>query len=198
MMISGIRAELGPILRIAKHLPFPAIQKALKIGARMDEYGLAAIENHKKLVMESADRRSTSLFSKFLDPMKNQELSLQEISAEASNLIVAGSDTTAVSLTYLLWSIYRPQHRLIKQKLLAEIAPLPTDAPLSKLGQLTYLNAVINESLRLYGAAPGGLPRICPPGGAKMGPYYLPESTTVTAQAYTMHRDISIFTEPER
>ena len=198
MMISGVRAEMGPVVRVAKYLPIPAFQKALALEKRMDEYGLAAIENHKKHIVNSTVKQPTSLFSKFLDPTKNQELSLPEISAEASNLIVAGSDTTAISLTYLLWSLHRHQHRNIKQRLLAEIAPLPIDAPLSELSQLKYLIAVVNESLRLYGAAPGSLPRICPPGGVKVGPYFIPEGTTISVQAYTMHRDASIFEHPER
>ncbi|KAJ9604715.1 hypothetical protein H2200_010829 [Cladophialophora chaetospira] len=198
MMVSGSRVELGPFFRIAKFLPVAAIQNALTLGNRMSQYGMAAIENHKKHVMQSSDKEAASLFSKFLDPTKNQELSLAEISEEASNLIVAGSDTTAISLTYLVWSLLRPQHQSIKRKLLAEIADLPVNISAAELDRLKYLNAVIKESLRLYGAAPGSLPRICPPGGAQLGRYVIPEGTTVSTQAYTVHRNESIFEKPER
>ena len=198
MMVAGIRAELGPLLCIAKLLPIPPVQNALSITKRMDEYGRSAIENHKQHVMTASSKTSTSLFSKFLDPTKNQELSLTEISVEASNLIVAGSDTTASSLTYLIWSLLRPQHHRIKEKLLAEFADLPTDTPVLQLDQLKYLDAVIKESLRLYGAAPASLPRICPSGGAQLGQYFIPGGTTVSVQAYTVHRNGSIFEDPDR
>lgn len=219
MMIAGIRAELGflgPLLRIMRHIPVGAVQNALTLNDRMDEYGLAAIENHKRHVMMAASSQGhgkggagngsnsnskSSLFSKFFDPTRdNQELSLPQISAEASNLIVAGSDTTAVSLTYLVWSVLRPRHRNVKQKLLAEIESVPIDASLAEISQLKYLQAVINESLRLYGAAPGSLPRVSPPGGAKLGGgrYDIPEGTIVGAQAFTVHRDGAIFPEPDR
>ncbi|EXJ86111.1 hypothetical protein A1O1_06480 [Capronia coronata CBS 617.96] len=213
MMIAGIRAELGflgPLLRVAKHIPVGPVQNALTLNDRMDEYGLAAIENHKRHVMAASQSNdngqmspsnsnsNSSLFSKFLDPTRNQELSLPQISAEASNLIVAGSDTTAVSLTYLIWSVLRPRHRNVKQKLLAEIESLPIDASLAEISQLKYLQAVINESLRLYGAAPGSLPRVSPPGGAKLGGRYnIPEGTIVGAQAFTVHRDGAIFPDPD-
>ena len=198
MMVGGIRAELGLLVRIAKLLPIPTIQNALKINDRLDQYGCTAVQNHKAHVVGANDNGTASLFSKFLDPSKNKELSLAEIAAEASNLIVAGSDTTAVSLTYLIWSILRPQHHSIKRKLLAEFDRLPIETSVLELGQLQYLNAVINEALRLYGAAPGSLPRICPPEGAKLGHYSVPGGTTVSAQAYTVHRDASIFSNPNR
>ena len=48
-----------------------------------------------------------------------------------------------------------------------------------------------------YGAAPGGLPRMVPPGGADMGGYFLPEGTTVQTQAYSFHRDPELWPHAE-
>lgn len=56
------------------------------------------------------------------------------------------------------------------------------------------LNVVGQETLRLYGAAPEGLPRRVPAGAATMGDCVLAEGTKVTTQAYTFHRDSSFFT----
>lgn len=197
-MISGIRSEFTSFFSLAESLPIPSLQIALKLGQRLDTYGRAAIENHQQFVVGSREGDSTSLFSKFLDPSKNKELSVAQISTEASNLIVAGSDTTAVSLTYLVWSLLRPQHRAIREKLLAEIDTLSADASLADISKLRYLRMVIDESLRLYGAAPGSLPRVCPPGGTRLGKYFIPGGTTVSVQAYTLHRDAAIFADPEK
>lgn len=198
MMISSMRADFPRLMKLAKFLPVKSLQNALKLNDRMEEYGLAAIKNHREHVALSSDSTSASLFSKFLDPTKNQELSLRQISAESSNLIVAGSDTTAVSLTYLVWSVLRPQHRAIKEKLMAEIDSLPNNASLAEIGTLKYLKNVIDESLRLYGAAPGSLPRVTPAEGAKLGDHFLPPGTTVSVQAYTVHRDETNFQSAER
>jgi cytochrome P450 len=198
MMISGIRTELSTFVKLAGYLPIPSIQNALKLSERLKAYGRAAIENHKEYINSSTGLNSISLFSRFLDSSQNGDLSIPQISAEASNLIVAGSDTTAVSLTYLVWAVNRPQNRETKRKLQAEIESLPLDASLVDISDLKYLRMVVDESLRLYGAAPGSLPRVCPPGGAKLGDYFIPAGTTVSTQAYTLHRDGAIFENPER
>lgn len=65
------------------------------------------------------------------------------------------------------------------------------------LEALPVLNGVIEETLRLYGAAPGSLPRVVPEGGATMAGHFLPAGTVVATQAYTMHRDGGIFDQPE-
>lgn len=63
--------------------------------------------------------------------------------------------------------------------------------------KLPLLNAAINEMLRLYGAAPGSLPRSVPKGGARFLDHFIPEGITVSTQSYTIHRDSNIFREPE-
>ncbi|KAJ9665637.1 hypothetical protein H2201_004329 [Coniosporium apollinis] len=198
MMISGMRSELQPLLKIASYLPLRSLRHALAIDERLNSYGHEAIQNHKAYIATRQGPGATSLFSKFLDPKKNQELSDAEIEQEASNLIVAGSDTTAVSLTYLIWAVLRPDNNHIREKLMDEISTLPLDARGSDLTSLQYLKAVVDEALRLYGAAPGSLPRIVPGAGTVLGPYHIPGGVTVSTQAFTIHRDPNIFRDPER
>jgi cytochrome P450 len=197
MMISGIRSKLGIVFKLGSLLPLKSIQQALGLKQRLEIYGAQAIANHKEHVIENWQAGETSLFGRFLDPKKNMGLSDYEIADEALNLIVAGSDTTAVSLTYLVWALLRPQNASIQEKLLAEIAPLPLDATAADLNSLKYLKAVINETLRLYGAAPGSQPRVVPPQGATLGGYNFSGGTIVSTQAYSLHRDPDIYSDPE-
>lgn len=112
----------------------------------------------------------------------------------ASAFIVAGSDTTANTMAYLLWSIcQRPD---IRDALVKEIQTLPEDFTEPDLRELPFLNQCIDETLRLYSAAPSSLPRVVPPGGAQLGDYWLPEGATVSTQAYTLHRDPDVFPNP--
>lgn len=196
-MISGMRSELQPLLTVAGYLPFKSLRHALAINQRLNSYGVQAIRIHKAHVATKRGNGAASLLSKFLDPTKNQELSDAEIAQEASNLIVAGSDTTAVSLTYLIWAVLRPLNSDIREKLTDEISTMPLNARASDLSSLSYLRAVVDETLRLYGAAPGSLPRVVPSGGAVLGQYYIPGGVTVSTQAFTMHRDPDIFVDPE-
>jgi hypothetical protein len=94
-------------------------------------------------------------------------LSDAEIEREASNLIVAGSDTTAVTLTYLIWAVLK--HPSIKQKLQEKVDALSPGFSRKEANALPYLGMVVKETLRLYGAAPGSLPRTVPQGGRNLG-----------------------------
>lgn len=53
------------------------------------------------------------------------------------------------------------------------------------LASLPYLNAVVNEGIRL-GSAFHGLPRISPPGGIIVDEMYVPEGTIVGINTYVL------------
>lgn len=118
------------------------------------------------------------------------------LGAQASALIVAGSGTTAVTLTYAVWAIL--SHADVRSKLEEEVSSIPEDYNDTLLEKLPYLKAVILEALRLYGAAPGSLPRTTPENGIHVNGYFVPAGVTMTTQAYTMHRDPDIFPDPEK
>ncbi|OQE12795.1 hypothetical protein PENFLA_c062G09343 [Penicillium flavigenum] len=96
---------------------------------------------------------------------------------EAGNLIVAGSDTTAVTLTYLIWVIL--SHPSLRLQIEKELISLGDDYDEADLESLPVLNATITETLRLYGAAPGSLPRTVPEGGVTLSGFYIPAGTTL-------------------
>ena len=88
--------------------------------------------------------------------------------------MIAGSETTATLLsgaTYLLM-----KHPTVLKKLESEIRRFSTDAELTFIStsQLPYLNAVIEESFRLYPPGPVRAPRITKPGGAIIDGHYVP------------------------
>jgi cytochrome P450 len=117
-----------------------------------------------------------------------------DLTIEAHGLIIAGSDTTAITLTYLIWAVSsRP---LLMKQLQDEVSSLPTGFSDAEVESLPLLNAVIEETLRLYGAVPGWLPRMVPPNRATLGNYYCPPGTTITTQAYSTHRQIDAFPNP--
>ena len=118
------------------------------------------------------------------------------LGAQASALIVAGSHTTAATLTYAVWAIIC--HPDVRSKLEEEVLSIPENYNDTLLEKLPYLKAVIMESLRLYGAAPGSLPRTTPENGIQIKGHLISAGVTVTTQAYTMHRDPAIFPDPEK
>lgn len=98
----------------------------------------------------------------------------------AKTLIIAGSETTAVTLdgaTYLLCT-----HPEVLAKLTAEVRSSFTcedNIDLSSVGRLKYMLAVLDESMRMFGATAGGLPpRVIRKGGDVICGRFLPEGVS--------------------
>ncbi|KAG5642970.1 hypothetical protein DXG03_001818 [Asterophora parasitica] len=138
----------------------------------------------------------------------NQLMPDHDIISECMGHMIAGSDTTSTSLSYFFWELSRRAD--IMKKLQAELDEAMPDAgvipDLSVLQELPYLNAFIKEGLRLYGAAPSALERVVPSSTSKNGAsddvfdlmgYGVPAGTIVSTQAWSMHRDASIFSSPD-
>lgn len=158
-------------------------------------YAFQSIERYRKHLEENPSNPKPTLFTKIADQEKSG-LSWTHIQHEAQGYIVAGSDTTAVTLTYLVYAV--AQDTRVRDKLLAELTALPEPVSYNDLRDLHYLNLVINETLRLYTAVPFGLPRAVPAEGARFNGFYLPGGVTVSTQSYSLHRDPTIFPDPDR
>lgn len=160
----------------------------------MGEYSFKSIERYKRMIAENPTDPKPTLFTKMFDSEKSS-LTHDQIRQEAQGYIVAGSDTTAVTLTYLIWAVSRDAR--VRDKLVEELAIVPEPVVDRNLRDLPYLNQVINETLRLYTAVPFGLPRSTPSEGATINGYFVPGGTTVSTQSYSMHRDPTIFRDPD-
>ena len=191
--VGGILAEFQAFKFLTKILPLPAMREVLKADERVQEYGRVAVTNAK-----GRDMSKANVFSRLIaqwdiaeTEKRGKVLSEYEIAFEAGGFIVAGSGTTAVTLTYLVWAVLC--HPDIQTKLEAVVSKLESDYTDADLEKLPYLNAVVDETLRLYGAAPGSLPRRPPPGGVVLAGYPIPQDTTVSSQAYSLHRNESVY-----
>ena len=179
---------------LLRHLPF----KGAKLIATADEivldHGALAVRN-----MRNRQGNTMNLFGQMLaasDDFEKVTLTDRDVQDEAGNLIIAGSDTTAVTLTYLVWAVLKDT--ALQTRLEDEVAGLSADLDLAELENASLLNSVIEETLRLYGAAPGALPRTVPKQGWNINGYDLPAGIEVSTQAYTLHRDPRVFQDPLR
>ncbi|EGS19760.1 cytochrome P450 monooxygenase-like protein [Thermochaetoides thermophila DSM 1495] len=67
-----------------------------------------------------------------------------------------------------------------------------------QLDTLPFLDAVVTETLRLHAPLPGAQPRQTPDSGCRIGQYALPGGVRVAAMPYMLHRNETIFPEPEK
>ena len=191
-MLGGIRAEMKLLFDTILSIPVPSFRKIKNTAERVRMQGWKAVENANKQNLSMSN-----IFSGIVNQYDNGDGNLRGVDAacEAQSLIIAGSGTTAVTLTYLVWVVL--QQPDLKRILEAECTKLQPGFSDADLEHMDLLNAVINETLRLYGAAPGSLPRIVPPQGATLGGYHIPGGVTVCTQAYSIHRNPDIFPNPD-
>ncbi|KAH8813450.1 cytochrome P450 [Flagelloscypha sp. PMI_526] len=108
--------------------------------------------------------------------------------------IVAGSDTTVYTLSLLFFLLLSYPEKL--QKLREEIHALDEGElnNLSRLAQLPYLNACIDETLRLFPPVPGQLSRTPSSGSGKViAGQFVPDGTTVYIPTVLLSRDPRYF-----
>ncbi|TBU38266.1 high nitrogen upregulated cytochrome P450 monooxygenase 2 [Dichomitus squalens] len=118
---------------------------------------------------------------------------LRQLTDDGCLAVVAGADTTSSTMTSLFYCLLT--HPEAYERLQIEVDkfyPAGEDVADSKhLADMEYLNAVINETLRLYPPVPTGSQRQVPreSQGATVDSIFLPPGTSVTVQAFSVHRD---------
>ena len=116
----------------------------------------------------------------FVTPTKKyceEKVPLSEAEWEINMMIIvfAGSETTASSLTAITRELV--QNRGVLHRLTREIRDAfekDSEINIASTGHLSYLNAVINETLRLDAPVAIGVPRIVPEGGDSICGQWVP------------------------
>jgi cytochrome P450 len=149
-----------------------------------------------------AELMTQDFLSKFLakrtqDP--ESFTSFHVLSGCVSNM-VAGSDTTAISLSAVLYYLLKNpscmqklQDEVDQHTRMGELSPNPT---FKESQQMPYLQAVIKEALRLHPATGLPLERVVPEGGATISGRFFPQGVRpLTWQERTLPET---FANPER
>ncbi|KAL8687375.1 MAG: hypothetical protein Q9218_006436, partial [Villophora microphyllina] len=110
---------------------------------------------------------------------KTLEADLTTLRGDALSLVIAGTDTVALTLTYLFYRLaLHPQEQ---QKLQSELDALDSTTDFTSLQQAEHLNGIINETLRLHPPTITGSLRETPPEGAMILGIFVPGNVLVCA-----------------
>lgn len=193
MTFFGVRMELPWLWYLVMYIPLPGIGRPNDLFKRFSTYGETTARNTAPKA--AAEGSAKTLFSKMVAEDGSQRVSDEVVRNESANIIIAGSDTTAVALTYHVYAVLK--YPEVQRKLVQELESCSDDPTWEELESKPYLNRVNTETLRLHAPVPATLPRIAPK-GTILGGYVIPGDVVVGTQAYTFHRDPAVFPDPEK
>ncbi|PYI08343.1 cytochrome P450 [Aspergillus sclerotiicarbonarius CBS 121057] len=136
------------------------------------------------------------------DPDTGKGFTATEMVSESTTLVVAGSDTTSTAISSTLF--YLADNRYAYEKAAQEVRvvfagkPLDSEEVLSgpALSSCTYLQACIDEALRMSPPNGAALTREVLPGGLNVGGVHIPAGVTVAVPLYAIHHDPRYYVEP--
>jgi cytochrome P450 len=156
--------------------------------------------SREKTVRRLADpnREHTDFIYQILNNESKKSLSQTEIILNMALFISAGTDTTATALAG--WTYFVCTHPEVYKRLTSEIREAfeaDDDIKWEKVKELRYVDATLNEAIRLYAPSPASQQRIVPAGGATIDGYYVPAGTTVAVSPWSSTHSRLNFHEPD-
>ncbi|PHH88593.1 hypothetical protein CDD83_7335 [Cordyceps sp. RAO-2017] len=126
-----------------------------------------------------------------------EAMPLEQIFANGSLLIIAGSESSATLLVATV--SFLAENPAAMRRLTDEIRTSfrnEDEITLTTVNNLRYLFACVSESLRRFPPVPTGLPRVTPPGGAVICGQQVPQNTIVSVAQWASYHSEANFTDP--
>ncbi|KAH7031834.1 cytochrome P450, partial [Macrophomina phaseolina] len=190
----SLRLTLLSYTPLIVRLLTPLLASKSAVEKRNQHFSFAAELVNKRLDRsEGLDRPDIWSFVE----KKQDTLTRPEMHSNAIILMGAGSETAASALCGIVWYLTRQLNCM--EALVREIRELrgEKDFTMENLVNLPYLNAVINEGMRLYPPAPDMQHRVVPAGGATICGNHVPAETTVAVYQYPAYHSRHNFHRPE-
>ena len=197
---SGLKALLPELLNLGNGLPMflkflrlpvvPSWRRFTAVRKQTDELIGQLIRDRASSDDRGDDILSMLLEAEYDDGSRMDEL---EVRDQLLSILSAGHETTAIAMAWTLYWLHRHPEKL--NRLLEDISEqAPTGDP-EALTQIPYLDAVVNESLRIHPVLPD-LARKLSQDAELMG-CKLKAGTAVGAVAFLTHRDPEIYENPD-
>ncbi|OJI89978.1 hypothetical protein ASPTUDRAFT_112521 [Aspergillus tubingensis CBS 134.48] len=134
------------------------------------------------------------------DPKTGKGFTMKEIWVECALLLAAASDTTSTAMSATFFYLLHNPEAL--SKVTTEVRSCfanEEDISMgSRLSSCVYLNACINESMRLTPPVANTIPRYVQTGGNIVDGEHFPQGVNVGTAVYTLHRNEAYFRQPHR
>jgi len=185
--------RLSRVFALPRWLPTPENLRFRGARRALDNVVLALIAERRRAGTDRGDLLSMFLTAR--DEDTGEGLSDQQIRDEIMTMLLAGHETTALSLSWTFHLL--SQHPDVRDGLENEVDGVLGDRlpTVEDLGRLPYTRAVIEESLRVYPPA-WIIPRSAEADDQIAG-YHIPAGSIVIVSPYVTHRDPSLWPAPD-
>lgn len=165
----------------------------VRLRAQLDELLYAEIRERR----ENLDRSRTDILTLLLSARDEQgePMTDRQLRDELVTLLLAGHETTATALAWALYWLHQLPE--VRQKLRKELDELGENPDPMAIVKLPYLNAVCQETLRIYPVALITFPRIVNSSFEVMGHKFDAETWLAPCIYLTHHRE-DLYPEPDR
>lgn len=158
-----------------------------------------ALEVMRKRIAEQDTKQRKDFLTKVLAQRAEAKVDISELqlAAQSWDFIGAGTETTAVVLTFTTYHLLR--NRQLLAQVTAEVrAAFPNAAAITNAGteKLELLHRVCLEGLRLPTGAPPILPRVTPRGGDMVDGHFIPGGVSVAMSPMVASLDPANFNDP--
>ncbi|KAF4826986.1 Cytochrome P450 monooxygenase BOT4 [Colletotrichum tropicale] len=184
-LIDNLR-RIGWVSKLARLL----IPTWIVTNNQHSNYSRQQVENRLQIKVARSD-----FVSPLVDKVRAGEVSKEEMTAHVSTIAIAGGETVATTLSALTCFLGQNPEKLERLNQEIRVAFKAYDEITgSKAQQLPYLQAVINEGLRLFPPASGGATRLSP--GFELHGQYIPEGTDISVSPWSTVHNPEYFSDP--
>jgi len=149
----------------------------------------------RRMKTEVEERDIASWFIEELEKDSDNKLHRRWLSGDTATVVVAGSDTTAPTLTTIFYFLAKnPRDADIIFEELSQIDVQDSQA----VASLPHLNGAINEAMRLLPAVLTFVTRMTPPEGMDVDGTFIPGNVKLAAPRYSIGRLEAAWEEPHK
>ncbi|KAK4591799.1 hypothetical protein RGQ29_016306 [Quercus rubra] len=192
----GAKISFGDVLGPLRFLAFWLYgRKAIDVGLRYDEILERVLKQHEESPQIENEDLVDILLKVYQDDKAEFKINRTHLKAFLLDLFTAGTDTSAEGMQWVMAELIN--HPFVFNNVREEIESVVGKTRLveeSDIPNLSYLQAVIEETLRLYPPGPVTT-RECRQ-NCKINSYDIPEKTAVAINLYAIMRDPDSWDDP--
>jgi cytochrome P450 len=182
------------VLLLQKDIPGLPYHRFLNIAYELDALVRNIIKQNS--VSDTQRLNILSLLLSAKDSEGNPAFTEDEVIGHCAIFFTAGHETSSNALAWTFFLL--SQHPHVMEKLRLEIDRVIGSAPptIDQLKEMTYLDAIVKESLRLMPPAPLSARMVAEP--VELGGYHLPVGTEIVFSAFHTHHDSALYENPHQ